>query len=221
MLKLLIELIGSAFLSLIFNTCGPYSTLQFPLLFGLWVLLIFGAKISGGHYNPAVSLGFIIRKDPGTFSRIVGVVYILFQVIGAFLGSMLAWFFNFSNSGGSIYIYGDSNIICAVIGEAIGTFILVFFYLVQTEKSTKYSKDPAFNCLIIASSYIAARSIVASSAYSKAGAVLNPAIGFGTCLVQLFANGWTGFQYFWIFSFIPFGGAIIAVVFYEFAFKKT
>lgn len=53
------------------------------------------------------------------------------------------------------------------------------------------------------------------------GAVLNPAIGLGTNLVQLFAYSVEHFKWVWIYSLLPFAGSVVAVLFYEFVFKKT
>ena len=43
----------------------------------MWVLTIFGLKISGAHYNPAISVAFMLRKDVGSFPRILAVAYIV------------------------------------------------------------------------------------------------------------------------------------------------
>lgn len=53
------------------------------------------------------------------------------------------------------------------------------------------------------------------------GAVLNPAIGFGSCLIQLYQSKSANFKWVWIYSLLPFTGAILAVLFHEFVFKKT
>lgn len=57
------------------------------------MLIIFGAKVSGSHYNPCVTLAFMLRRDTGKFSRALGFAYIIFQVAGAFLGGLLAYLF--------------------------------------------------------------------------------------------------------------------------------
>jgi glycerol uptake facilitator-like aquaporin len=56
-------------------------------------LIIFAAKVSGSHYNPAITLAFIFRKDTGRFSRPLGIAYIVFQIIGGFLASLMATIF--------------------------------------------------------------------------------------------------------------------------------
>lgn len=50
---------------------------------------------------------------------------------------------------------------------------------------------------------------------------MNPAIGIGTCFVQLFADGGDAFKWVWLYGAIPFIGSIVAVLFHEFVFKKT
>ena len=55
-------------------------------------MTVFGLKISGAHYNPINSLAYMLRKDVGNFPRILGLAYILAQVIGAFVGALLSWF---------------------------------------------------------------------------------------------------------------------------------
>jgi glycerol uptake facilitator-like aquaporin len=47
-------------------------------LLGLWILTIFGFRISGSHYNPAITLAFMFRRDVGKFPRALGLAYILF-----------------------------------------------------------------------------------------------------------------------------------------------
>jgi len=63
------------------------------LLLGLWVLIIFGFKISGSHYNPSISIAYMARKDVGNFPRSLGIAYIIFQIIGGGMGALLAWLF--------------------------------------------------------------------------------------------------------------------------------
>ena len=67
-------------------------------LVGFFVLLIFGAKVSGSHYNPCVTFAFMFRRDTGMFSRTLGVAYILFQWFGAFLAAFVAFLLNNYNA---------------------------------------------------------------------------------------------------------------------------
>lgn len=155
LLILVFEFLGTAFLSLLYNNAsmiGSYS----GLLLGIFVLIIFSAKISGSHYNPAVTLAFMLRKDVGRFSRILGIAYIIFQFGGAFCGSLLTLLFTGDGGNLSVREPAGEHVVQAMIAEAVGTFFLGFLYLTQTEERTKLSKDPAITALIIAASYIAA-----------------------------------------------------------------
>ena len=51
-------------------------------------------------------------------------------------------------------------------------------------------------------------------------AVLNPAIGFTSNLASLFLGHTDQMAWFWIFLSFPFVGALLAVVFHEFIYKK-
>ena len=73
-LILLFEIIGTMFLTMLFVTADKSSS---GFLLGFWVLLIFSAKISGSHFNPAITLAFMLRKDVGRFSRTLGLLYML------------------------------------------------------------------------------------------------------------------------------------------------
>lgn len=109
----------------------------------------------------------------------------------------------------------------AMIAEPLGTFFVAFFYLTQTEEKTVFSKEKAINCFIIAAAYIGARAMLSANQVSASGAVLNPAIGVATSFTMLFDHGGDLFKDVWIYGLLPFGGALLAVVFHEFVFKKT
>lgn len=78
--KYLVEFVGTLFFIFIIITTGN------PLAIGasLYIVILLGGQISGGHFNPAVSvamtvLGKLQKKDLG--------FYIFAQV----LGGLLAW----------------------------------------------------------------------------------------------------------------------------------
>ena len=76
-LILIFEFLGTMFLSLLYNCATMFEDIT-GFLLGFFVLLIFGAKISGSHYNPCVTLAFMLRRDVGRFSRALGFAYIIF-----------------------------------------------------------------------------------------------------------------------------------------------
>lgn len=196
--KLMFELIGTAFLTLAFNGSlyrpagriadamvyiPNFPMNQTTILLTLWVLTIFGIKISGAHYNPAISFAFMLRKDVGHFPRPLALAYILAQCLGGFGGALVSWFLRVDPSqAGGVRVVDDSgaNVFAAMVAEGMGSFLVVFFYLHQTEAKTVFSKEKAINCFIIASAYVGARAMLHGTTHTYSGAVLNPAIAIGT-----------------------------------------
>jgi len=224
MSKLLTELFGTYLLTMLYIGGRPIG-----LILGLWIITIFAWKISGAQLNPAITLAYMIRrdKDANHMSVTLGIAYIVIQVAGAFLGALtmtfLAWGIRDlapNTLGGTegIYIFG------AIMQEILGTFILVQFYLMQTDERMHYSKEPSINCFIISSSYNAARAIfngVGNRVTTPYGACLNPAIAVGITLCSIISTGPKVFKWFWLYPVMPFAGSIMAWAFYEFVYKKT
>ena len=73
-LILFFEMLGTGLLTMLFvSTRGG-----FGMFIGFYVLLILSARISGSHYNPCVTLAFMMRKDAGQFNKWLGILYMLF-----------------------------------------------------------------------------------------------------------------------------------------------
>lgn len=90
-----------------------------------------------------------------------------------------------------------------------------------------FSHEAAINCLIIASSYVGARAVFFGQAFggkpatTSYGAVMNPAIALGICFSGFFGDGWDSWKAIYLYPTVPFGGAVLAVIFYEFIYKKS
>lgn len=91
MSKLVMEFIGTLFLTLFF-----ISGQSVVILLGLWILTIFFWKISGSHFNPAVTLSLIFRKDEKKISVKLAIAYIVVQFLGGYVGALLANFYTFN-----------------------------------------------------------------------------------------------------------------------------
>ena len=64
------------------------------LLLGMFVTIMFSARISGSHFNPCITLSFMFGNvKQGKFDRVLGVLYIAAQVAGAFAGIIFATIF--------------------------------------------------------------------------------------------------------------------------------
>lgn len=86
--KLLVEFLGTAlFLSIIEGQGQPI-----PIAIGLLAAIYFGGSISGGHFNPAVSVMKFFQGDL-SYSNLIG--YVAVQVLGGL--AALAYFRRFMN----------------------------------------------------------------------------------------------------------------------------
>jgi len=77
-------------------------------------------------------------------------------------------------------------VFAAMLTEVLGSFFVSFFFLTQTEESTRFGKEKAIHCFITAASYVGARSMLNGKNVTLSGAVLNPAIGIATSFTMLF-----------------------------------
>jgi aquaporin Z len=86
--KALMELIGTALLVFTIQVVSAGTSLLAPLAIGgtLMMIVYAGGPISGGHYNPAVSLAVQLR---GKMSWSEMILYWLYQLVGAYLGAVL------------------------------------------------------------------------------------------------------------------------------------
>src|SRR6185436_14785563 len=86
--KYIVEFIGTFFLVLTVGCTGigAGAGVIAPLAIGaaLMVMIFAGGHISGGHYNPAVSLGVLIR---GKLKAADAVPYMISQIAGAALAA--------------------------------------------------------------------------------------------------------------------------------------
>lgn len=63
---------------------------QTGILLGMWVVTLFAESISGAHFNPAVTLVFMLRKNSNLGQRrLKGIIYIVGQICGGILAGLL------------------------------------------------------------------------------------------------------------------------------------
>jgi glycerol uptake facilitator-like aquaporin len=85
MIKYVVEFIGTfLFLSVILRS-GAFGNAQpFVIVSGLLAAILFGGAISGGHFNPAVSV-MMHMKDTQSFNAQDLAGYVVAQVLGGLL----------------------------------------------------------------------------------------------------------------------------------------
>lgn len=173
-----------------------------PLAIGaaLMVMVYAGGHISGGHYNPAVTLGVLLRGRMPTGDVLP---YWVAQLFAAFIAAWLARFVMNPHGVPTAYLGSAHKIVAALLAEFIFTFALVYVVL-----NVATSKDQPNNSFFgLAIGFTAATGAFAVGSVS--GGAFNPAVAFGAMLIGLI--NWTNF---WIYLAAELlGGAVAAVAF--------
>jgi len=206
---------GSAVLAATFPVTG-IGFLGVALAFGLTVLTMAYAlgHISGGHFNPAVTLGLWLgRRTPG---RDV-LPYIVTQVVAAIAGSAVLWViangkagFDASESGFAANGYGSHSpggydLTAAIVTEVVMTAAFVMVILGATDWRSPKGMGPLAIGLCLTLIHLISIPVTNTS--------VNPARSTGPAL---FVGGWALAQL-WVFWLAPLVGAAIAGVGYRYA----
>lgn len=174
-------------------------TIGVALAFGLSVVAMAYTigNISGCHINPAITLsGRMSGKD--------AVYYMIFQVIGAILGSALLFGLVSSGMNGGPTATGansfaDGMMLQAFLAEAIFTFIFVLVVLGATD--TKHGAGN-FAGLAIGLTLV----LVHIVCIPITGTLVNPARSIGPALFE----GSVALSQLWLFILAPFVGAALS-----------
>ncbi|MBU1227634.1 MAG: aquaporin [Actinobacteria bacterium] len=156
------------------------------------------ARVSGGHFNPAVTLAMFLDRRIG-FTDTMG--YMVAQALGAFLASGV-FAIVLSRAAVSQTATQVSAVISefeGLIAEAVFTLIFVFAILVLS-KSAAHTKYLGMGAALAA---------VHMLGIPFTGTSVNPARSFAPALV---GDTWAGF---WVYMVGPMVGAVIAWVLYK------
>jgi len=203
--KLLTEMIGTFFLVLTIGLTVGSGTEFAPLAIGavLMVMVYMGGHISGAHYNPAATLGIMMR---GKIESGEAIKYMIFQLIGALLAAAVSMYL----LGGATFapaVAAGHSAVHALVAELLFTFALVLVILnVATSDATAGNSyyGLAIGFTVMAGAYAVG---------GISGAAFNPAVGLGAIIVDTTMGGGS-FGDAWIYIVGPFaGGALAAVVF--------
>lgn len=104
--------------------------------------------------------------------------------------------------------------------ETIGSMLITFLYLTQTEEKTKMSSDPAITTLIISATYAAVVGYGESSIVMS-GSPYNPAAALGLLFAIIFKGNVKHADGIWMFLFFGYAGAALAVLLFECVYKKA
>ncbi len=205
MKKFIVEFIGTFFFVLTIVVSVNNGTAQgfAPLAIGtaLMVVVYAGGHISGGHYNPAVTLAVFLRgKCPG--SQVLP--YMVSQVLGGVLAAFIGLYLLGTVPSASIPTNpGTLDVLPALLAEFLGTFLLCFVVL-QTA-TTKSTEGNSYYGLAIGFTVMC----MAYSLGAVSGGAFNPAVAAGVTTAQMAA--WSDIWIFLLGSLAA--GAVSASVF--------
>ncbi|MFV0457934.1 MAG: MIP/aquaporin family protein [Actinomycetales bacterium] len=196
--RYLTELIGTFFLVFTVGCTVLLTSSLAPVAIGsvLMVMIFAGGHISGGHFNPAVTLGVWLRGRIGAEDV---VPYWVAQLLGATVAAFAAAYVTGQRpSSPAVLDAGPS-----LLAEFLFTFALVWVVLnVATSKS---HLGNGFYGLAIGFTVLAGAVAVGS----VSGGAFNPAVGLGVALMGLVS--WSSI---WIYLLADLaGGAVAAIAF--------
>jgi glycerol uptake facilitator protein len=195
-----------------------------------WALAVFtgvviAAPFSGAHLNPAVTIGLAIA---GKFAWNKVIMFIVAQIIGAMLGSLLVWivykdhFDATPDADSQLAVFSTSpaikNLFFNFMSEVVGTFVLVFVVFYFTNAEITPQKTPiglgSLGALPVAFLVWA----IGLSLGGTTGYAINPARDFGPRIVHAFLplkhKGSSDWKYAWVPVLGPFVGASVAALLY-------
>jgi aquaporin Z len=198
-MKFVYEFIGTFFLMLtvgmtVINTNHPEFWAPLAIGSALAVMIFAGGHVSGGHYNPAVSLAVFLRKKI-SFENMLG--YWIVQLVGAAIAAFITIYLKGERS--STPLHPDP--IKALLAEFLFTYALCFVVLnVATVKTT--SGNSYFGLAIGFTVLVGAYAVGAIS-----GGAFNPAVALGITILNL--SLWSNI---WIFIVANLLGAVVAAL---------
>src|SRR6201997_1452884 len=171
--KCVVEFIGAFFLIFVIGCVSSQAHVVLgPLAIGaaLMVMIFAGGHISGGHYNPAVTLGVWIR---GACTGVEAVSYLVVQVIGAVVASVASPVL-FGHASAAAITASPEQIMFA---EFLGTFALV--YTVLNVATAPATAGNSFYGLAIGFTVF----VQAVAVGSVSGGAFNPAVAVAASLL--------------------------------------
>jgi aquaporin Z len=160
------------------------------------VMVFAGGHISGGHYNPAVTLAVLVR---GKISLADAAFYMVSQFIGAALASFAVMFLLQDKIPVESVEMADAA--KGLLAEFLGTFALA--YVVLNTATAKGTDGNSFYGLAIGFTVLA----MAYAFGGISGGAFNPSVALGISMMKL--SAWNNI---WVFGLGCFGGGFIAAI---------
>ncbi|KAK8598386.1 hypothetical protein V6N13_094357 [Hibiscus sabdariffa] len=199
--------------------CGSVGILGIAWAFGgmIFILVYCTAGISGGHINPAVTLGLFLGRK---VSLIRAILYMVAQCLGAICGCGLVKAFQktYYNTygGGANELQPGYNKGTGLGAEIIGTFVLVYtvFSATDPKRSARDSHVPVLAPLPIGFAVF----MVHLATIPITGTGINPARSLGAAVIYNKEKAWDDQWIFWVGPFI---GAAIAAFYHQYILRAA
>jgi len=203
--RYLTEFTGTFFLVFTIGCSVVNGTPMAPLAIGasLMVMVYMGGHISGAHYNPAVSLGLVLR---GSFAAGEYGPYAAAQLLGAVAASLAVWAVT-----GQTFVPAPgpgSSMFAALIVEILYTTALAL--VVMNVATAPATAGNSFYGLAIGFT-------VGAGAFAGgpiSGGAFNPAVGLGPAIIHaIISRG--SIAHVWLYIVGPCIGAVIAAAIFR------
>lgn len=210
---------GSAVLAAAFPELG-IGFAGVALAFGLTVLVMAFAvgHISGGHFNPAVTIGLTVG---GRFPAAQVVPYIIAQLVGAIAAAGVLYLIasgkagfdaaasSFASNGYGEHSPGGFSLQAGMISELVLTAVFLIVIMGATDKRAPAGFAPIAIGLALTLIHLVSIPVTNTS--------VNPARSTG---VAIFQGGWA-LEQLWMFWLLPIIGAAIGGAIYRFVLEKA
>lgn len=220
MKKYLAEMVGTAIL--VIGGCGAailsgqyIGVFGIAMAFGLSLLVIAYTigNVSGGHVNPAVTLGLALANK---FPKSQVLPYVISQIIGGVIGASVVWVMNgmttnkLVDAAGNIkasfagnILMPDVSIVSGMAAEIVLTSLLVMAVLFTT-----HNKFPNGLGGLLVGSVLALIHIISIP-------ITNTSVNPARSIAVAFFEGGSAITNLWIFILSPLLGAVLAVIIYR------
>lgn len=208
----ILVLIGTASIGTVFALkneapSAPEDVLAVGLAFGLAVMVVIYSlgHVSGAHINPAITVALAVR---GKFPASAAIYYVLAQLAGALLASLVVW-----GMFGETFRSGDAALGSTAVGDgysslgALLTELVITFVLVTVVMGTATDERADAPSVGIGIGFAVTALIIATLPIS--GASLNPARSLGPAIVA------GDVSEIWLYILGPIGGGLIAAFLYD------
>jgi aquaporin Z len=197
--KLVVELIGSfIFFVTVYGAVRSGSTLAPVAIGSIYMVMVFaGAHISGGHFNPAVTMAVLVR---GRIGPALAAGYWIVQLAAGVLAALAVY----GMIGSTAPSFGPSYVSLYGVGPVFVAELIFTFALAYVMLNVATSKDHPNNSFYgLAIGFTVLAGVIAVGQIS--GGVFNPAIYLGGAVLGLFT--WPAI---WIYFLAELAAAVIA-----------